>query len=215
MKRKLPYGIYAITCESRSLGRKNIEVVREMIKGGIEILQYREKNNKTMKEKYFECLEISKIAKENGILFIVNDYIDIAMAVDADGIHIGQDDIPVEVARKLLGHNKIIGVSTHCPEQAIKAVEDGADYIGVGPIFYTNTKENVVSPVGIEYLDFVAKNFSIPFVAIGGIKETNIEEVLRHGAKTVAMVTEITEAINIVEKIQSLRKKLRDFKIIQ
>ncbi len=214
MKKSLPHGLYAITCEKRSAGRKNTDIVKEMVKGGIEVLQYRSKENKTKKEKYFECLEISKIARDNGILFIINDEVDLALAVDADGIHIGQDDLPLKVVRKLVGHDKIIGISTHSPEQALKAVEEGADYIGVGPIFPTNTKDDICQPVGTEYLDFVVNHIKIPFVAIGGIKERNIEDILKHGAKTIAMVTEITEAPDVSEKIRRLRKILKDFKII-
>ncbi len=211
MKTLLPSGLYAITCEKRSLGRKNIEVVKEMLEAGVEILQYREKENKTIREKYLECKEISKMTKDYGVLFIVNDYVDIAMSVDADGVHIGQDDLPVSEVRKLVG-NKIIGLSTHSEEQAKIALREGVDYIGVGPIFKTDTKET--SPVGLGYLEFVVKNISLPFVAIGGIKEHNIDEVLSRGAKTVALVTEITESLDIRDKIKKLRKKLKDYKII-
>ncbi len=210
--KKLPSGIYAITCEKRSLGRKNLEVVKEMLEAKIEILQYREKENKTIREKYLECKEIAKMTKDYGVLFIVNDHIDIAMAVDADGVHIGQNDLPVQEVRKLVGENKIIGLSTHSIEQAQKALKEDVDYIGVGPIFKTDTKNT--SPVGLEYLEYVVKNIPLPFVAIGGIKEHNIEEVLSRGAKTVALVTEITESTDIKDKIKKLRKILKDFKII-
>lgn len=204
----LPAGIYGITSEIYSQGRKNPEVVKAMIKGGVAVIQYREKEDKTIREKYEECREIRKITKDSGILFIVNDFIDIALSIDADGIHIGQNDLPFPEVRKLMG-NKIIGISTHSPEQAKKALEDGADYIGVGPIFKTNTKKSSSGPVGLEYLDYVVKNIPLPFVAIGGIKEYNISQVAEHGAKTIALVTEIVCAENIEGMIRKLRSHLQ------
>ena len=136
MSRILPAGIYGITAEEYSLDRKNTDVVREMVRGGVKIVQYREKGDKSSRKKYEECLEIRRITNGEGIVFIVNDFIDIALAVDADGIHIGQEDLPLEAVRKIAGE-KIIGISTHSREQALAAVEAGADYIGVGPIYST------------------------------------------------------------------------------
>ncbi len=199
----LPQGIYGITAEEYSKGRKNIEVVREMARGGIKIIQYREKGGKSLRQKYDECREIRKITADEGILFIVNDFIDIALAVGADGVHIGQDDLPVKEVRALIG-NKIIGLSTHSPEQAQKALLEGADYIGVGPIFKTYTKKHGSKPVGLSYLDFVVENIPLPFVAIGGIKERNILEVVKRGAKTIALVTEITGSADIPGKLKKL-----------
>jgi thiamine-phosphate pyrophosphorylase len=130
------------------------------------------------------------------------------MLVKADGIHLGQDDLPVEKVRELVGSEMIIGLSTHSPEQAQDAVRRGADYIGVGPIYRTYTKKDVCEPVGLEYLDYVVKSINIPFVAIGGIKESNMDEVISRGAKCVAMVTEIVGAENIEQKILNIRHKL-------
>ncbi|NLK62026.1 MAG: thiamine phosphate synthase [Fusobacteria bacterium] len=203
---KLPKGIYGITAEKYSNGRKNIDVVREMIESGVKIIQYREKY-KSMKEKYEECLEIREITRKNSVIFIVNDHIDIAMMVDADGVHIGQDDVPIKEVRKLVG-NKIIGLSTHSKEQYQKALEDGADYIGVGPIYKTYTKDDVCDPVGLEYLEYAVKENKIPFVAIGGIKENNIYDVINIGAETICLVTEIVGAENINDKIVSLLNKM-------
>lgn len=129
--------------------------------------------------------------------------------VKADGVHIGQEDLPIEKVRELVGTDMIIGLSTHSPEQAQDAVARGADYIGVGPIFKTHTKKDVCEPVGLQYLGYVAKNLSIPFVAIGGIKEYNIREVKDRGAKCICMVTEIVGAEDISEKVRCIREKLR------
>ncbi|NLY43424.1 MAG: thiamine phosphate synthase [Clostridiaceae bacterium] len=209
VKRKLPdTDLYCLTGEEYSLGRSNIEVVRQMIEAGIKIIQYREKEKKAL-YKYEECKKIREMTRDAGVTFIVNDDIDIAILVDADGVHIGQEDIPIEEVRKLVGEEMIIGVSTHSPEQAQDAVARGADYIGVGPIYKTYTKKDVGEPVGLEYLEYVAKNVSIPFVAIGGIKEHNVAEVVKHGARCVAMVTEIVGAKDIAKKIEDIRKAMR------
>jgi thiamine-phosphate pyrophosphorylase len=204
--KSLPAGIYGITAEEYSNGRSNIAVVREMLRGGVSVVQYREKGEKSIRAKFEECREIRKITRDSGVLFLVNDFIDIAILTDADGVHIGQDDLPLTEVRKLVG-GKIIGISTHSPEQAKKAAADGADYIGVGPIFKTQTKKNVCAPVGLSYLDFVVKNIDLPFVTIGGIKENCIDEVVRHGAKTIALVTEIVGA----EDISGMVRRLRTF----
>lgn len=199
--------LYCITAEKFSNGRSNVEVVKEMIESGIKIIQYREKEKK-MLDKYQECLEIRKMTREAGVTFIINDDIDIALLVKADGVHIGQEDLPIEKVRELVGDDMIIGVSTHSPKQANNAVNRGADYIGVGPIYKTHTKNDVVDPVGLEYLEYVVNNLDVPFVAIGGIKEHNILEVKKKGAKLICLVTEIVGADNIGSKIEVLRKSL-------
>lgn len=203
-------GIYCITAHEFSCGRSNIDIVKDMINSGIKIIQYREKD-KTMLEKYKECEKIREITKENDITFIVNDDIHIAKAVNADGVHVGQDDIPIEVVRELVGHNMIIGLSTHSPEQCDDAIKRGADYIGVGPVFKTYTKKDVCDPVGLKYLQYVVKNANIPFVAIGGIKQDNIDCVLEKGAKVIALVTEIVGAEDVNQKIRKLRNKIDEY----
>ncbi|MGC8729032.1 MAG: thiamine phosphate synthase [Elusimicrobiales bacterium] len=197
--------IYCITDEKHSNGRNNIEVVKEMLKAGIKIIQYREKYKDPI-EKYKECLEIRKLTQKYGAVFIINDHPDLAIMVKADGVHLGQEDYPVEAVRKLVGKDFIIGVSTHEPKQYIKAVKEKADYAGVGPLFETHTKDDVMPPVGLKYLNWVVKNKKIPFVAIGGIKEHNIKDVIKAGAKCVCLVTEITQSLNIKEKIEKLKK---------
>ncbi len=205
----LPFGLYGITAEKYSRGRSNIKVVKAMIAGGIGIIQYREKRPaKSFAAMLAECREIREITREAGILFIVNDYCDIARLVGADGVHVGQDDLPVAAVRELIGKDKIIGLSTHSPEQAAAAVSAGADYIGVGPIFATATKDDVCAPVGLAYLDHVVRSCPLPFVAIGGIKEHNIAQVVRRGARTVALVTEIVGAEDITATVRRLQAAL-------
>ena len=199
--------LYGITAEKYSRGRTNIEVVEKMIEGGVEIIQYREKK-KSMRAKYQQCRKIRKLTARAGVNLIVNDDVDLAQAVGADGVHVGQEDLPVRVIRDLLGSKKIIGLSTHSPKQAQKAAKKPVDYIGVGPIFPTNTKADVCEAVGFEYLEYVVENIDLPFVAIGGIKEDNIKQVQARGADCFALVTEIVEAEDIVKKIADLRAKL-------
>ncbi|MCX8131742.1 MAG: thiamine phosphate synthase [Clostridia bacterium] len=205
--RKLETDLYCLTAEEYSNGRSNIEVVKALICAGIKIIQYREKDKK-LKDKYNECLKIRQMTKDAGVTFIINDNTDIALMIEADGVHIGQDDLPIERVRELVGEEMIIGLSTHSPEQAIDAVKRGADYIGVGPLYRTFTKKDVCEPVGLEYLDYAVKNIKIPFVAIGGIKEHNVREVSERGAGLIAMVTEIVGAGDIVKKIESVRKTI-------
>lgn len=205
MKNTLDTDIYCITAEEHSMGRSNIEVVKAMIASDIKIIQYREKNKK-LRDKYNECLIIRSLTKEAGVTFIVNDNIDIAMMVKADGVHIGQDDLPIEKVRELVGEDMIIGLSTHSSAQANDAVLRGADYIGVGPIYKTYTKIDVCESVGLSYLDYVVKNITIPFVAIGGIKLHNLKEVTAKGAKCISLVTEIVGALDIKSQIEEIRR---------
>lgn len=191
-------GLYCLTSEEHSLGRKNIDVVDLILSSGVKIIQYREKT-KYMKEKYYECLEIKKLVKKYKGLFIINDNVDLAVAIKADGIHIGQDDLPVGVVRGIVGSDVVIGLSTHNEIQAKNAFDSEADYIGVGPIFTTYTKKDVCDAVGFAYLDYVVKNIDMPFVAIGGIKMGNLKSVVERGAKCVAMVTEIVGSEDITE----------------
>ncbi|WP_073239079.1 thiamine phosphate synthase [Desulforamulus putei] len=200
-------GIYGITAEEYSRGRDNIQVVQDMLAAGIRIIQYREKEKKA-REKYLECIKIRELTRQAGATFIVNDNIDLALIVDADGVHIGQDDLPPEKVRELVGEERIIGLSTHSPAQARAALAAGVDYIGVGPIFATRTKKDVCDPVGLAYLEYVVKNIDLPFVAIGGIKEHNIRQVTARGARCVALVTEIVGAADIVAKVAALRQEM-------
>ena len=171
-----------------------LDAVASALKGGVDILQLREKNMPANK-----IIELGKKVKllcaEYGATFIVNDRVDIAYVLDADGVHLGQDDMDIESARKILGNNAIIGISTHAPEQAQKAVNDGADYIGMGPVFTTPTKPGRQS-VGLEYVKWVSENIKIPAFAIGGIDLDNVLDVVNAGAKKIAVVRAIINSDN-------------------
>ena len=197
--------LYCITCEEHSRGRKNTEVVREMLDNGIRLIQYREKN-KNVREKLRECEQIRRLTASADCKLIVNDDLGLALACGADGLHLGQDDLPLDRARMAAEERLFIGLSTHSPEQAREAIKHGADYIGVGPLYTTRTKEDVCAPVGLRYLRWAAGNCSLPLVAIGGIKLHNLPDVVRQGARCVAMVTEITEAEDIGGMIRRARE---------
>ncbi len=183
-----------------------LDAVASALKGGVDILQLREKNMPANK-----ILELGKKVKllcaEYGATFIVNDRVDIAYVLEADGVHLGQDDMDVESARKILGNNAIIGISTHAPEQAQKAVNDGADYIGMGPVFTTPTKPGRPS-VGLEYAKWVSENIKISAFAIGGIDLTNVQDVINAGAKKIAVVRAIINSDSPEKAAQEFLKVL-------
>lgn len=197
--------LYALTDSRLSLGRPLEYVAEELLRSGVRILQYREKKFPASKM-LEECRVLRELTNKYGACFIVDDHVDIAMLSGADGVHVGQDDLPVWEVRKLVGPDMIIGLSTHSPEQAKKAVKAGADYIGVGPIFPTRTKEDVADPVGLEYLEWVAANIKLPFVAIGGIKAANIGDVRKRGGYCAALVSELVGSEDIAAKITELRE---------
>lgn len=202
---KIPKGIYGITGDNFSNGRSNYFCVEEMIKGGIKIVQYRAKTKDT-REKVKEAREIRELCRKNGVIFIVNDNVDIALLVDADGVHIGQEDMHPDDVRKLIGDNKIIGLSTHSEKQGMEAYKNpNVDYIGVGPIFPTTTKDT--TPVGLGYLEYAVKNLDLPFVAIGGIKAQNIDAIIAKGAQRVCLVSEIVGADSISDMARNLQEK--------
>lgn len=200
-------GLYGLTAEKFSRGRSNLDVVRMMLDSGIRIIQYREKTKK-MGEKYAQCQVLRAMTRAAGAAFIVNDDIDLALLVEADGVHVGQEDLPVKAVRALVGERMAIGLSTHSPDQAQAAVAVGADYIGVGPIFATQTKDDVCAPVGLTYLDYIVRHVDLPFVVIGGIKEHNLGQVAAHGARCAALVTEIVGAADIAQKTIRLQALL-------
>ena len=183
-----------------------LDAVASALKGGVDILQLREKNMPANK-----IIELGKKVKllcaEYGATFIVNDRVDIAYVLDADGVHLGQDDMDIESARKILGNNAIIGISTHASAQAQKAVADGADYIGMGPVFTTPTKPGRQS-VGLEYVKWVSENIKIPAFAIGGIDLDNVQDVVNAGAKKIAVVRAIINSDNPEKAAQEFLKVL-------
>ncbi len=172
------------------------------LSAGVRFFQYRSKQG-TRKAIYETSLQLSGMARKAGALFVVNDHADIAAAIDADGVHLGQDDLPLECARKLLGSKKVIGISTHDVEQARLAEAAGADYIGFGAVFPTQTKEEAVAH-GLELLTAVKKAVSIPVVAIGGINHSNIRKIMGAGADGAAVISAVLSAPDIRQAAEEL-----------
>lgn len=199
--------LYLVTnSDSFDSDEEFLDKIALALKCGVDIVQLREKSKPVSKIiKYGKV--IRQLSSEYGALFIVNDRIDLAQILNADGVHLGQDDIDIAHAREILGNDKIIGISTHCPQDALNAVKNGADYIGVGPVYKTPTKPNR-EPAGLEYLKWVSENIDIPFFAIGSIDENSIDEVISHGANRVALVRAIMNSDDVALTVEKLKKKL-------
>ena len=202
--------LYAVTDRTWVEDTTLMNQVKEALEGGITFLQLREKH--LSKEEFIkEAREMKELSKEYKVPFVINDNIEVALAVDADGVHIGQDDMSVEEARKLLGEDKIIGVSAHNVEEAIKAQKGGADYLGVGAVCATSTKKdaNVVSK---EEIKKICHTVEIPVVAIGGIKKENIKTLEGTDVDGVAVVSAIFAAKDIKKDTKQLRSLVEKMK---
>jgi thiamine-phosphate pyrophosphorylase len=204
----LEVDVYPVTCQRLSNGRSNEDVLEAVIRGGARIVQLREKNF-TVGELYHLAVRFRRITHRAGVLLIINDHVDIALAIGADGVHLGQDDLPLKAARKI-APALLLGASTHSLEEALQAQKDGADYINIGPIFHTGTKEGVDRFLGPEAISRISSEIKIPYTVMGGISENNIDRILAHGARRIAMVTAITQAENIAATVRSLREKIQN-----
>ncbi len=201
--------LYVITGSGAPEGRSLKETVRLAIDGGASVIQLRDKKTSD-KELIQVARELLTLTRSRKIPLIINDRIEVAKISGADGVHLGQEDGPLEKARVLLGKDAIIGRSTHSPEQALLAVQEGFDYIGVGPVFKTPAKPTV-APVGLEFVRFAVNNIAIPFVAIGGIDEANINEVLQAGARCTAVVRAVMTAEDPKKMSKALIRRIENF----
>lgn len=199
--------IYPVISSEFCLDRPPVEIFRAAAEGGATLIQLREKHwNK--KALYDLALACRPIANEYGVLLMIDDHADVALAANADGVHLGQDDLPVPAARRL-SDTLWIGNSTHNLAEALRAQEEGADCINIGPLFPTQTKEVGYDSLGIETMREVAARIELPFTVMGGIKAHHIPELVRAGARHIAMVTEITRAPDVVAKVRELRALFR------
>lgn len=186
------------------------DMVKAVLEAGVTFIQYREKT-KTRREIYHEAVGLRELTRSFGAVLIINDHADIALAANADGVHLGQDDLPLKEARKIMG-GRIVGISTHSREQAQEAAEGGADYIGFGPVFRTTTKD-AGAPKGIDILRTIKQNVRVPVVAIGGIGIETVSDVMSAGADCVAVATaicrgDITDnARTFVQILQHIRRR--------
>ena len=193
-------GYYFITDSGLSRAG-NASDVRQAVDCGVEVVQYRNKNAET-REMFEEAIRLREICED--ALFLINDRIDIALAAEADGVHLGQSDMPISEARRLLGPEKIIGLTVHNIAEALEAERLGADYLGVSPIFQTATKKDAGKPAGIALIEEIRRRVEIPLVAIGGINHANAADVIRAGADGVC-------AISCVVAKENVRLEIRKF----
>ena len=194
-KKQLDYSIYLVTDEECLKGRPLLRCVEEALQAGVTLVQYRSKF-KDGGPMYQEALALKALCDSYDVPLIINDRVDVALAVGAAGVHVGQDDLPCNIVRKLVGSHFIIGVSAHNPEEARKAMVDGADYLGCGAVFGTGTKAGVAK-LGLEKLHSIRAAVSIPIVGIGGVNATNYIEVLSTGADGAAIISGILSVENI------------------
>ncbi len=200
------FRLYVITGENFHPGRDLVQVMEQAIVGGADIVQFRDKTG-ARTERLRKAQALRELTRRYAVPFIVNDDVELALEVDADGVHLGQGDLSLEEARRKVG-NRIIGISTHAIEEALLAQKQGADYIGVGPIYATQTKADVVAPVGLDYIRAVSQQITIPFVAIGGIKLGNVDEVIQAGATRVCAISELVGSDDVADVCRSFIQKL-------
>ena len=194
--------LYAITNQKENL----LEIIENILIGGVKIIQHRFKNGPD-KDHLDEAIRIKNLCKKYNSLFIVNDRVDIALASNADGIHLGQNDLDLKTARNLLGNSKIIGISANNKTDISNSIKDGCDYIGIGPVFETSTKKDK-EPIGIEKIKTLTKDIKVPWFAIGGINKKNISDLRNNGFKKVAIVSELMNSEDPKEEAMIILKEL-------
>jgi thiamine-phosphate pyrophosphorylase len=203
------FELCVITGEVEQLGRGHLEVARAALEGGATMIQLRDKRLPTRALLALAC-EIGRLCRAKGATFIVNDRVDVALACGADGVHLGQDDMPADLARRLLGAAAIVGVSAADPEQARAAEAAGASYLGVGPIFPTGSKADAGEAFGHAALTAIARATSLPVLAIGGLTCDNVRGVIAAGATGAAVISAVTEAVDMVASTRFLLQCVRE-----
>ncbi len=188
--KRLDFNLYLITDRNQVGSLRLVDVVEEALKGGVRGVQLREKDL-TSRELYELAYDLRKLTTRYGARLLINDRVDIALAVEADGVHLGLNSMPIHRVRRLLGGDRLIGLSCHNQINAIMAQENGADFITFGPVYYTPSKANYGKPVGVERLESVSHLLEIPVFALGGIKKGNIPEVMAAGAAGISLVSAI------------------------
>ncbi|MDD2756476.1 MAG: thiamine phosphate synthase [Methanothrix sp.] len=197
-------GYYFIT-DSKLSRAGNESDVLSAVSCGVRVVQYRNKKAET-REMYQEAVRLGEICRDSDCIFLVNDRIDIALAAEADGVHLGQSDMPCPAARRLLGPDKVIGVTVHNLAEALDAQSVGADYLGVSPIFQTATKPDAGKPAGIRLIEEIRRVVDIPLIAIGGINHDNAPEVVRAGADGLCAISCVVAKENVREEISKFQE---------
>jgi thiamine-phosphate pyrophosphorylase len=202
------FDLYLVTDRTQARGRDLLVVLQQALQGGVRAVQLREKDL-SGSELFVLAEKTRKLCQRYDALLFVNDRVDVALAVEADGVQLGTASIPIEAARELLGPRKIIGASTHSLGEANEAVQHGADFILFGPVYFTPSKASYGSPKGLEALKKIVEKISLPVYAIGGIKLDNIEDVRRTGVRGVALISAVMSAKNPAEATQNILSHLR------
>ena len=202
---KCNYSLYLVTDRAILKGRDLCQAVEGALRGGVTLVQLREKEVAS-RDFYQIALVLKELTVKYKVPLLINDRLDIALAVSADGIHIGQEDLPLQVARRILGPEKIIGYSVSNTEEAVYGEKYGADYLGAGPVYNTTTKAIIIPPLGVEGLRNIKESVSIPVVGIGGINLDNVGEVKQSGADGVSIVSGILGSLDPAETSRELRE---------
>ena len=208
LKQKLKNIDFYFTTNSKLTKKNVIEDVKAAVKAGVKIIQYREKEKST-RDMIEEAAEIKEICKDKAI-FLINDRVDVALAVNSDGVHLGLDDMPYQTARSLLGHDKIIGLTVHNINEAIHAETLGADYVGASPIFNTTTKLDAGEAAGLELIKEIKQKINIPMVAIGGISLDNAASVIEAGADAAAAISAVVTKDDVEEECKKFIKIIKN-----
>jgi thiamine-phosphate pyrophosphorylase len=205
----IDYSLYLVTDRGLARGRTTFEIVSAAVQGGATVVQLREKDCST-RDFIEQALSIKEFLKDRGVPLIINDRVDVAQAVEADGVHLGQTDMTLEIAKKILSDLMIIGISAESLEDAIEAEKGGADYLGVSPIYATPTKTDTAAPLGLEGLQEIRKAVKLPLIGIGGLNKDNATEVIRNGADGVAVVSAIVAADDPEAAARELKNMIKE-----
>jgi thiamine-phosphate pyrophosphorylase len=197
--------LYVITDEQLGRGRSHLQIAEAAIRGGADVVQLRDKTASS-RRLYDIALQLRRLTRETEVPFVVNDSLDVALAADADGVHIGREDLPASVVRRILGPGKILGVSAETVEEAVTAEKDGADYLGVGPVFEARgTKADAGEPLGLDLIARIRRECRLPIVAIGGIHAENARSVRDAGANAAAVISAVASAEDVALAARRLK----------
>ncbi len=205
----IDYSLYLVTDRGLARGRSTLEIVSAAVHGGATVVQLREKDCST-RDFIEQALALKEFLKDRGVPLIINDRVDVAQAVKADGVHLGQTDMPLGMAKKILGDSMIIGISAESLQDAVEAENGGADYLGVSPIYATPTKTDTAAPLGLEGLREIRKAVRLPLVGIGGLNRDNAAEVIRSGADGVAVVSAIVAADDPQTAADAIKQTIKE-----
>ncbi len=205
----IDYSLYLVTDRGLARGRSTLEIVSAAVHGGATVVQLREKDCSTW-DFIEQALALKEFLKDRGVPLIINDRVDVAQAVKADGVHLGQTDMPLGMAKKILGDSMIIGISAESLQDAVEAENGGADYLGVSPIYATPTKTDTAAPLGLEGLREIRKAVRLPLVGIGGLNRDNAAEVIRSGADGVAVVSAIVAADDPQTAADAIKQTIKE-----